>query len=249
VLALLTGGRHGHAERPLRAVGVRPVSASFVCDRGPRDLPAFAVEVTGVRQPVVVLDPSVEIWWPANGVWDQSHWGDRAEVEPDGTTVHYWALGGERTEFSVPASASSLPMWSYPRCSASDRSNQARVTVSPQDTRGLPADSPLRWVIVCSSTRAGGRWWSPPRSHNEVSRRGKSALSWPAPDGIRTPNLLIRRGVGAGQSARPALVCPVSPGGGRAAKSRWLGSDWGQLVRRGTDVRWGQGTAGRCARV
>jgi hypothetical protein len=99
VLALLTGGRHGHAEQPLCAVGVRPVSASFVCDRGPRDLPAFAVEVTGVRQPVVVLDPSVEIWWPANGAWHQSHWGDRAEVEPDGTTVHYWVHGGERTEF------------------------------------------------------------------------------------------------------------------------------------------------------
>jgi hypothetical protein len=99
LLAFLAGGRHGHAERPLRAVGVRPVLASFLCDRGPRDLPAFAVEVTGMRQPCVVLDPSVEIWWPANGRFDQFHRCDRAEVEPDGTTVRYLAPGGQQTEF------------------------------------------------------------------------------------------------------------------------------------------------------
>ena len=64
--ALLNGGRTGEATTSLRVLDIVPTTAPFTCDRGPRNLPAFQLQVTGMRAPCVVLDPTVGLWWPPN---------------------------------------------------------------------------------------------------------------------------------------------------------------------------------------
>jgi len=99
VLNLLTGGRTPGNETPLRIAGIEPVEASFRTDRGPQTLAAFRVEMTGVRQSCIVLDPQTSLWWPPKGAWDLAHRCGQAEIEPDGITLHVRALGGVLTDF------------------------------------------------------------------------------------------------------------------------------------------------------
>lgn len=101
LLDLVRGGRPGRpADRPLLVSAVEPVPDTFWCDRGPRVLPAYRLTISGLRQPCLVLDPALEIWWPPpeqrSGAVARR---DRATVEDDGTTVHLPVFGGVRTEF------------------------------------------------------------------------------------------------------------------------------------------------------
>src|SRR5690348_196165 len=70
VLDLLVGGRTGRLAARLRVVGIESVEAPFQTDRGPRNLPAYKVEMTGLRQPCTVLDPQTALWWPPAGQWE-----------------------------------------------------------------------------------------------------------------------------------------------------------------------------------
>jgi hypothetical protein len=52
---------HGHAHgQSLRVTGAERTSATFDTDRGPRELPAWRVQIDGMDGPVSVLDPVAE---------------------------------------------------------------------------------------------------------------------------------------------------------------------------------------------
>lgn len=100
VLDLLVGGRTSEEDAsPLQVTGVDALDAPFMTDRGPRDLSAYRVEMTGLRQPCMVLDPRISLLWPPHRNWDLAAQRGRAEIEPDGMTLHVIAAGGVLTDF------------------------------------------------------------------------------------------------------------------------------------------------------
>ena len=97
LLDLLRAGRpHQAGVRPLLIKTVEATSAEFWCDRGPRPLAAYRLRITGMRQPCTVLDPEIDLWWPARH--DESTEG-RLVATVDGITVHFPAFGGVLTDF------------------------------------------------------------------------------------------------------------------------------------------------------
>lgn len=99
VLALLPPRRQGRAQTVLTVTDSTSTTAAFRCDRGPRELPAFRLEVTGWKGSCVVLSPEVDCWWPADDAEWQLGGGGTANVETDGVTIHFPASGGLLTEF------------------------------------------------------------------------------------------------------------------------------------------------------
>jgi hypothetical protein len=99
VLALLPPRRQRRAKTTLTITGATPVTAPFRCDRGPQDLPAYRLEVTGLNGSCVVLSPEVSCWWPATEADQRRGWGGAATIDEDDQTVRLPAFGGVLTEF------------------------------------------------------------------------------------------------------------------------------------------------------
>src|SRR5947209_6300514 len=71
VLALLNPHRRdGGGHQPLTIGAATRTHAPFVTDRGARELPAFALDVSGLHEPCIVLDPETQVWWPPIENWD-----------------------------------------------------------------------------------------------------------------------------------------------------------------------------------
>ncbi|WP_029135503.1 hypothetical protein [Nakamurella lactea] len=101
ILDLLTGGRRPDGDiTPLTITASSPVTQSFRCDRGGRRLPAYRLTITGMPQPVIVIDPTVDIWWPPTGALattvQDSGW---AYIADHGRTLQIPASGGFLTRF------------------------------------------------------------------------------------------------------------------------------------------------------
>lgn len=97
--AYLPARRGGRAEVTLRVTEVTAMASEFVCDRGPRRLPAYRLTVTGVQGFCVILDPEVECWWPVDDEEKRPGRGGMANVGEDGLTIAFPAFGGALTEF------------------------------------------------------------------------------------------------------------------------------------------------------
>ena len=97
--ACLPARRGGPAAVRLRITEVTVTTSEFLCDRGPRRLPAYRLTVTGVDGFCVVLDPEVECWWPVDDEEARAGRGGTASVEEDGLTIAFPAFGGALTEF------------------------------------------------------------------------------------------------------------------------------------------------------
>lgn len=96
--ALLPGGGSVRARNELAVTGVDATAATFLCDRGPRRLPAYRLQVAGLDGSCVVLSPDVPCWWAPDGHAPRPH-REVAEIERDGVTLHIPAFGGVLTEF------------------------------------------------------------------------------------------------------------------------------------------------------
>lgn len=84
----------------LHITAVERCVSEFLCDRGPRVLPAYRLGVSGSRDGCVVLDPDVQCWWPSRADWSASNFGGgRAQVDDDDLTIHFPAVGGALTQF------------------------------------------------------------------------------------------------------------------------------------------------------
>jgi hypothetical protein len=100
VLARLGGDAAGSAAGALIITGAARTRASFLTDRGARELPAFELEISGLHEPCLVLDPEVPVWWPRADQWDSAEQlAGTAEVDGDDLTVHFSAGGSVLTEF------------------------------------------------------------------------------------------------------------------------------------------------------
>jgi hypothetical protein len=95
---LLPERRRGRTHAALTVTDVSRVVAEFRCDRGPCELPAYRMQVTGLRGSALVLSPDVACWWPAETDPPFSAHGD-ATIEEDGVTIHFPAFGGVLTDF------------------------------------------------------------------------------------------------------------------------------------------------------
>lgn len=98
VLELIQRGGRGAKVAPIHVTGIEATSAAFLCDRGPRELPAYRLTVSGLRGHLTVLDPEVECWWPPPGE-DPSSNVQEAQIDSDGLTIHFPAFGGVLTDF------------------------------------------------------------------------------------------------------------------------------------------------------
>ncbi|MHB2024887.1 MAG: hypothetical protein ACYCO3_16465 [Mycobacteriales bacterium] len=96
--ALLRSRGLGRAHTALRITEATTTVAPFRCDRGPRDLPAYRLQLTGLHGSCVMLAPEVECWWPTNEA-DQHPGSGAAAIDDDGVTIHFPAFGGVLTEF------------------------------------------------------------------------------------------------------------------------------------------------------
>jgi hypothetical protein len=90
--------RGAEATTRLRVTAIESTTEEFLCDRGPRPLPAYRLAVTGLRGCCVVLDPLVACWWPRGDEARSLHLRE-ATIEADDRTVHFPAFGGVLTEF------------------------------------------------------------------------------------------------------------------------------------------------------
>jgi hypothetical protein len=98
-LALLPSRRQGDTETILRITGVTRTVAPFLCDRGPRSLPAYRLQMTGLQGSCVVLAPEAECWWPVSEADQRRGPGGAATINQDDVTIHFPAFGGVLTEF------------------------------------------------------------------------------------------------------------------------------------------------------
>jgi hypothetical protein len=100
VLGLLPARRQGRATKTVVTISEFSLTnAPFRCDRGPRELPAYRLKITGWRGSCVVLAPEVQCWWPVSEAEWQLGTGGTANVDEDGVTIHFPAFGGVLTEF------------------------------------------------------------------------------------------------------------------------------------------------------
>ena len=101
VLALFTAHAYHQpaSHRPrITVTAVRPTEAPFRTDRGSRRFPAYALDLDGAHEPVIVLDPATPVWWPKHPTLDAIT-RTKARIEADGLTLHVSAQGGLLTEF------------------------------------------------------------------------------------------------------------------------------------------------------
>jgi hypothetical protein len=100
LLDLITAGRpRDAAPGTVTITSIQPHEESFRCDRGPRPLPAYQLTVSGLVDPCIVLDPSLELWWPRSADDPGHRRTHAASIEQDDRTVHFPAFGGFLTVF------------------------------------------------------------------------------------------------------------------------------------------------------
>lgn len=99
ILDLITHGQIRRESTTLTISDVQRCDEEFWCDRGPRRLPAYRLVISGLRQPCLVLDPSVDRWWPEHNVGRDRRGADRALIRDDDVTLDFPAFGGILTEF------------------------------------------------------------------------------------------------------------------------------------------------------
>jgi hypothetical protein len=99
VSALLPARGRAHTDRELTITEVVATTAEFRCDRGPRELPAYRLKVTGMYGSCVILSPAVECWWPRLPEDERRRPGGLAKIDDDGVTIRFPAFGGVLTEF------------------------------------------------------------------------------------------------------------------------------------------------------
>ena len=100
LLNLITGGRPRRPARgALTITFIRAHEETFRCDRGPRLLPAYRLDVSGLQQPCTVLDPSIDTWWPRTTDDPGHRHVDKASIDLDDCTLSFPALGGVFTVF------------------------------------------------------------------------------------------------------------------------------------------------------
>lgn len=97
VAARLSTGTAPSGGSTLTVSDAAATTATFRCDRGLRELPAYRMEVTGLRGACLVLSPEVECWWPADETEARRGTGGVGTVDDDGATLHLMALGGPLT--------------------------------------------------------------------------------------------------------------------------------------------------------
>src|SRR5207244_1397636 len=95
VVEIFRRGGTPYSGARLVAIAATLDEATFDTDRGPRQLPAWRVEVDGVSKPFLVLDPGVlDQAWPSK--WDPEHGGfsqSRAWLHRDGQLLTYQFIG------------------------------------------------------------------------------------------------------------------------------------------------------------
>jgi len=85
--------------RPLAITDIQACEDTYRCDRGPRQMSAYRLSISGLNQPCTVIDPATEFWWPRHDdVGDVLGLGD-ATVAEDDVTIRFPAFGGVLTEF------------------------------------------------------------------------------------------------------------------------------------------------------
>lgn len=100
VLELLRNGQRRDVDiEPLMVTETERVHHRFLCDRGRRRLPAYRLVVSGVYEPVTVIDPTVTTWWPLGGPQHAALDYQPALISKDGLTVQMTARGGFLTRF------------------------------------------------------------------------------------------------------------------------------------------------------
>jgi hypothetical protein len=101
VLELATAGHtHGQASTVVHISSAERSEAEFLCDRGPRRLPAYQLSSPALLADCIVLDPEVECWWPPRADLSSVRSGfGSARVEADDLTIHFPAHGGVLTQF------------------------------------------------------------------------------------------------------------------------------------------------------
>jgi hypothetical protein len=88
---------------PLRVVRVTRDVADFATDRGARRLPAWRVEIDGVKQPVMVLDPATARGaWAPQGLAATWNRGAYAHASGDGRALVYRFVGSPRAYTDYP---------------------------------------------------------------------------------------------------------------------------------------------------
>lgn len=97
LVSLLSDGTGGARDSVLTIAEATSTTAAFRCDRGPRDLPAYRLSVTGLRGFCIALAPELACWWPADDAERQRRVGGVATVDDDDTTVHVQVLAGAPT--------------------------------------------------------------------------------------------------------------------------------------------------------
>jgi hypothetical protein len=101
LLALLPTRRQAIAPTVLTIMGVTSTVARFWCDRGPRELPAYRLHVTGLRGACDILAPEVVCWWPVSEADQRPGPGGTATIDDDDddVTIHFPVFGSVLTEF------------------------------------------------------------------------------------------------------------------------------------------------------
>lgn len=101
VLELATAGHaDGEASTLVHISSAGRSEAEFLCDRGPRRLPAYRLASPALLSDCIVLDPEVECWWPPRADWSSARSGfGSARVAADDLTIHLPAFGGVLTQF------------------------------------------------------------------------------------------------------------------------------------------------------
>lgn len=101
IINLITGGRPRRAAPgTLTIADVERCDEEFWCDRGPRRLPAYRLDISGLRQPCIIIDPTLDCWWPVHNDPGRAHGAlDHATINDDDLTLNFPAFGGILTLF------------------------------------------------------------------------------------------------------------------------------------------------------
>jgi hypothetical protein len=124
ILEVLQPGSTTEPVPPLLVVAADPASGTFMTDRGPLTLPAWRIEIRGIRDPFVVLAPELfAAAWPPH--WDPERSGFSqwtATLARDGRTLtlHFFGSGSaeymtEIAESPTAAVVLPIPRWDESR--------------------------------------------------------------------------------------------------------------------------------------
>lgn len=101
VIELLSNGQRRDIDmEPLMVTETERIERRFLCDRGRRRLPAYRLVVSGMYEPVTVIDPTISTWWPLGGPLHATALDyEPARISKNGLTLQIPARGGFLTSF------------------------------------------------------------------------------------------------------------------------------------------------------